>query len=351
MVAQPVDVSRHGRDLNLDFVKGFLVVVMALYHAMNYFAVVPSEVYGYLRFANGSFVFMAGYTVAIFYAKSAVTQASIRLLTRGAKLLALFTVLNLALSAFSITNYRQVTFGLADYLNQLGRIYGSGDAPQIAFRILVPIAYVLMLSGLFLVSVRWQKMLMALTFLAALLHNALFNSLPPTVFFVLTGLMGLALGLALGLASGFGFGLLLKTPTFEVLALRPRAWAVTVLGVGFIAVASVMNTLSSNVLAYSLGLGVMLALVCGMAKACNPSAALYRATVLLGSYSLVAYVGQIGYLFLLHRALRNLDLAPGLVLAVAFVSTCAFMWVGCLGLEALRHRSKLVEQTYRMVFA
>ena len=343
MVAQPVDVSRHGRDLNLDFVKGFLVVVMALYHAMNYFAVVPSEVYGYLRFANGSFVFMAGYTVAIFYAKSAATQASIRLLTRGAKLLALFTVLNLALSAFSITNYRQVTFGLADYLNQLGRIYGSGDAPQIAFRILVPIAYVLMLSGLFLWSARWQKLLMALTFLAAVLHNALFSSLPPTVFFVLTGLMGLVLGLTLQWW--------LKTPTFEVLAMRPRAWAVMASGVGFIAVASVMNTLSSNVLAYSVGLGVMLALVYGMAKACNPSAALYGATVLLGSYSLVAYVGQIGYLFLLHRALRNLDLAPGLVLAVAFVSTSAFMWVGCLGLEALRHRSKLVEQTYRMVFA
>ena len=125
----------------------------------------------------------------------------------------------------------------------------------------------------------------------------------------------------------------------------------TVLGVGFIAVASVMNTLSSNVLAYSVGLGVMLALVYGMAKACNPSAALYRATALLGSYSLVAYVGQIGYLFLLHRALRGVGLEPALTLALAFVSTCAFLWLGCLCLEALRHRSKWVEQTYRMVFA
>jgi OpgC protein len=339
MLDQPVDVSRHGRDLNLDFVKGFLVVVMALYHAMNYFAVVPSEVYGYLRFANGSFVFMAGYAVALFYTRSAATQSSIRLVTRGAKLLALFTALNVALSAFSITNYRQVTFGLADYLNQLGSIYGSGDAPQIAFRILVPIAYVLMLSGLFLLSAGWQKMLIALTFSAALLHSAFASSLPPNVFFMLTGLMGLALGL------------LLKTPTFEVLAMRPRALAVMVSVVGFVALASVMNTLSSNVLAYSVGLGLMLALVYGMAKGCNPNAALYSATVLLGSYSLVAYVGQIGYLFLLHRAVRGLGLAPGLALAFAFLSTCVFLWVGCKGLEALRQRSRLVEQTYRMVFA
>lgn len=338
------DVSApSGRNLNLDFVKGFLVVVMALYHAMNYFAVVPSEVYGYLRFANGSFVFIAGYTVALFYTSSVTTQASIRLLTRGAKLLALFTALNLALSTFSITNYRQVTFGLADYLNQLGRIYGSGDAPQIALRILVPIAYVLMLSGLFLVSAGWQKILMALTFLAALLHGTVFSSLPPNLFFVLTGLLGLALGLWL------------KTRKFEVLSMRPRALArplaMTVSVVGFIAVASVMNTLSSHVLAYSVGLGVMLALVYGMAKEFNPKAAFYRATVLLGSYSLVAYVGQIGYLFLLHRALRGAGVAPELALAFAFVSTCVFLWVGCQCLEALRHRSKLVEQTYRMVFA
>jgi hypothetical protein len=255
----------------------------------------------------------------------------------------LFTVLNLALSAFGVTNYRQVTFGLADYLNQLGRTYGSGDAPQIAFRILVPIAYVLMLSGLFLLSAGWQKLLIALTFSAALLHSAVASSLPPNVFFLLTGLMGLALGLTLQWW--------LKTPTFEVLAIRPRALAVMVSGVGFVALASVMNTLSSNVLAYSVGLGLMLALVYGVAKGCNPNAALYRATVLLGSYSLVAYVGQIGYLFLLHRALRGAGLAPALALVLAFISTCVFLWVGCKFLEALRHRSRLVEQTYRMVFA
>ena len=338
-----VRTAHRGRDLNLDFVKGFLVVVMALYHAMNYFAVVPSEVYGYLRFVNGSFVFIAGYVVALFYTTSMSTPAAIQLFTRGAKLLALFTALNLALSVFSITNYRQVTFGLADYLNQIERIYGSGDAPQIAFRILVPIAYVLMLSGLFLLFSRWRKALMALTFSAALLHGAVTSILPPNVFFVLTGLTGLSLGWSLKLR--------VEKPTLEVFTNRPLALAMAGRIVCLVAVASVMNTLSGNVLAYSLGLGLMLALVYGMAKRLNPAAALYRATVLLGSYSLVAYVGQIGFLFLLHRALRGVGLAPGVAFALAFVSTCAGLWFGCLSLEALRHRSRLVEQTYRMVFA
>ena len=48
-----VEVSHAGdRDLNLDFVKGVLVVVMVVYHAMNYFADVDPDYYGYIRFIN-----------------------------------------------------------------------------------------------------------------------------------------------------------------------------------------------------------------------------------------------------------------------------------------------------------
>jgi hypothetical protein len=281
--------------------------------------------------------------VALVYAQPASVTAWRRLAARGLKLLALFTVLNLALSAGGVTNYRQVTFGLADYLNQLGRIYGSGDAPQIAFRILVPIAYVLMLSALFLLSARLQTALMVLTLVAALLHASVLHSLPPNVFFVLTGLMGLSLGL-------WAQQWKLESVAVRAVALKfPVAF--TVSSVAFVAVAGVMNTLSSNVLAYSLGLAVMLALVYTVSRGLNPASALYRAAVLLGNYSLVAYVGQIAFLFFLHRALRGQAFSPGMALGVAFASTCVFLWVGCLSLEALRHRSKLAEQTYRLVFA
>lgn len=327
------------RDTNLDFVKGFLVVVMVLYHALNYFAVVPPEVYGYLRFVNGSFVFMAGFAVALFYDTGAPSPTLMRLVVRGLKLLVLFTVLNLTLATLAVTNYRNVTFGLAAYVSQIERIYGSGEAPQIAFRILVPIAYVLMLAGLFLVSKALQRLLVPLTFFAALLHNAWFNSVPPNVFFVLTGAVGLSLGLLA-----------------RVLNLRPPMptpnWPASIAKIAaFLALASMMNRLSSNVLAYSLGLGLMLAAVYSAARSLDPSSALYRATVLLGSYSLVAYVGQSGYLFLLQRALRGQGLTPAAALAVAVLSTCVFLWVGCQCLEALRQRSRWAENTYRMVFA
>jgi hypothetical protein len=73
--------------------------------------------------------------------------------------------------------------------------------------------------------------------------------------------------------------------------------------------------------------------------------------VLLGKYSLVSYIVQIAFLFALHRALRGIQIAPVVELALAFFATCAFLLAACLAIEHLRHRFRLVERTYRLVFA
>lgn len=335
-IAGPVATAKN-RDLGLDFVKGFLVVVMALYHGMNYFSNVPAEYYGYLRFVNGSFVFISGYVVAAFYAEQARTDkfaAFRRLASRGLKLLCIFTALNLAVSAVGVTNYRAVTFGLSDYLDSAADIYGSGQAHQIAFRILVPISYVLMVSGLYLVSKRSQATLIALTIAAALLWT-LFAPLVANVFFVLTGLVGLSFGL-----------LLLK---YDLLRHRVRNWPLIL--IGFIAIASVMNWLSGNVLAYGIGVGLLLKLVYDGSALLAPDGRLYTWLVLFGKYSLVSYIAQIGFLFVLHRVLRGHELAPAYELALAFVATCAFLLATCMAIEKLRRRFRLFEGTYRLVFA
>lgn len=325
------------RDLGLDFVKGFLVVVMALYHGMNYFSNVPAEYYGYLRFVNGSFVFISGYVVAAFYSEQARTSrfaALRRLASRGFKLLCIFSALNLAVSAAGVTNYRAVTFGLSDYLDSAADIYGSGQAHQIAFRILVPISYVLMLSGLYLVSKRSQAVLIAATIAAALLWN-LFAPLVANVFFVLTGLVGLS------------FGLLLLNN--DLLRHRVRSWLLII--IGFVALASVMNRLSGNVLAYGVGVGLMLKLVYDGSALLAQDGRVHEWLVLLGKYSLVSYIAQIGFLFVLHRALRGHEFAPVYELALAFLATCVFLLATCMAIEKLRRRFRLVEGTYRLVFA
>ena len=334
--ASPAATAKH-RDLGLDFVKGFLVVAMALYHGMNYFSNVPAEYYGYLRFVNGSFVFISGYVVAAFYTEQARGNrfgAFRRLASRGFKLLCIFTALNLAVSVVGVTNYRAVTFGLSDYLASAPDIYVSGQAHQVAFRILVPISYVLMVSGLYLVSKRSQAILVSLTIAAALLWT-LFAPLVPNAFFVLTGLVGLSFGL-----------LLLKN---DLLRHRLGNWPLIL--IGFIALASVMNWLSGNALAYGVGVGLLLKLVYDGAALLSPEGRVYRSLVLLGKYSLVSYIGQIGFLFLLHRILRNHPIAPAFDLPLAFLATCAFLLVACTAIDKLRRRFSLVEGTYRLVFA
>src|SRR5215468_3492974 len=54
------------RDLTLDVVKGALVVVMVVYHAMNVFSTAGADEYAYVRFVSGSFILMSGYIVARF---------------------------------------------------------------------------------------------------------------------------------------------------------------------------------------------------------------------------------------------------------------------------------------------
>ena len=323
------------RDLDLDFVKGFLVLVMVLYHAMNHFAEVPPEYYGYLRFVNGSFVFISGYVVAAFHAGTSGqqnVQAARQLAWRGFKLLGLFTVLNLAASAAGITNYRNVTFGVSGYVSSLAGIYGRGDAQQIAFRILVPIAYLLIVSGVYLIAERARPWLIAATFLVALVYSPA-GSMVPNLFFVLIGLVGLSFGL------------------LRPCAPRIRIQSRLFITAAFIALASAMNALSSNVMTYAVGIAILLKLVYDGAGLTPETGRIHAALVLLGRYSLVCYIAQIGFLNLLHRASRGHDLSLGHELPLTVLATASLLLASCAWLDKLRHDFKVIEKTYRLVFA
>lgn len=89
------------RDLTLDLVKGALVVVMVVYHAMNIFSTAGPDEYAYVRFVSGSFILMSGYIVARFHEarfKADRRSTSRRLVVRGLKLLMLFTLLSLLIN-------------------------------------------------------------------------------------------------------------------------------------------------------------------------------------------------------------------------------------------------------------
>jgi hypothetical protein len=323
------------RDLALDAVKGGLIVLIALYHAMNYVGTVPAAAYGYLRVGNGAFVFLAGYAAATFHAVTdapSAWPAARHLLLRGARLLALFTALNLALACAGLTSYRQVNFNLSAFLRHADGIYLTGDAPQAAFRILVPVAYVLMLAGILLMAQRPALVCVALTLAGAFAHQCGAAG-TPLVFFLLTGMVGLC------------FGLLV--PRLPAWRLYRRIWIVA----GSLAIASFMNLLSGQVLAYSCGIALMVKLAHDGAGLLARDGAMFRHAVLLGRYSLVAYIGQIAWLFLLHRLALTIGWTSDIDLPLAFLSTCGVLLAGCRALDALRRQSHLADIAYRRVLA
>src|SRR6184192_3526731 len=56
-----------GRNSALDFTKGMLVLLMVLYHWLNYFVASEGDFYRYLRFVTPSFIFITGFLISNVY--------------------------------------------------------------------------------------------------------------------------------------------------------------------------------------------------------------------------------------------------------------------------------------------
>src|ERR1700684_2664750 len=77
----------------LDFTKGALVLLMVLYHWVNYFIGPQWAYYKYLRFLTPSFIFITGFMISSVYLSkyaAADPRLSKRLFSRGLKLMAIF---------------------------------------------------------------------------------------------------------------------------------------------------------------------------------------------------------------------------------------------------------------------
>ena len=58
------DPGSRSRDSGLDFLKGFLVLVMVVHHSLEYFLGPRYPVIKYFDFVTGAFVFVAGFIVS-----------------------------------------------------------------------------------------------------------------------------------------------------------------------------------------------------------------------------------------------------------------------------------------------
>jgi peptidoglycan/LPS O-acetylase OafA/YrhL len=326
----------------LDFTKGVLVLFMVLYHWLNYFYSPTGDFYRYLRFLTPSFIFITGFLIShVYFAKYglASSQVSKRLAMRGLKILGVFLLLNGAIAILPGSPTRSILAGNSVIANLIA-IFITGNVSTesgkiVAFGILVPISYLLLISALMSIICKYFR------------H--IFESVCIGMFFCIFSLQLLgiqsayledlaigSLGVVLGYTSSTGIRKLVSHPYVLGLAYCAFLGAITIWDVPF--ALRVIDVCLTLLVIYAVG------------DRSQKPAVLLRHVIVLGRYSLFGYIWQIAILQLLHRFLGHGALGVT-GLSASFVAGFAFTMAGVEAVDRLRPRWQALDQVYRYAFA
>lgn len=329
------------RDKGYDWVKGFLVAAMVVYHAMNVVTTASEEAYGYVRFVSGSFIFVTGLLLSRHVSAGFDRDPSgttIKLVLRGFKLVTLFTVLNIAIQASGFGNSAKADRGVAGFLAQAAAVYLRGDGTIASFVILLPIGYLLIVAPFFLRVAGPGRAAKSVALLSATL---LAGGLPQgglgssVAEFMVIGVAGLCVGALLPNRAPAGKG-----------------WAKAVMAVAGLA-ASVWLTaqLYFNLALYAVCVALVIHFAYVWARQIDLDRASGQWVVLLGRCSLFGYIAQIVLIQFAARALGRPQWPLGVQAMLFMALILVLLLVACRGLEHARQRFSRVDRAYRWVFA
>ena len=339
-VAKPTQAARVPA---LDFTKGALVLIMVLYHWINYFIGPDWPYYRYLRFLTPSFIFISGFLISnVYFSKynAADVRLRMRLFTRGLKLLALFILLNLARSLLlPRLSTGSVTASQFDLVNVVAvYVVGNTLVPTgkvVAFYILVPISYLLVLSAGLLAPYRLYKYTFHVVCVVMLLCILILSSngiKSPNLEFVTVGLVGVLLGfLPIERVNH-----LVRHPLMLAVAYLLYLMAISIWNVPFGLL--IVGACLSVMVIYMVGLGY------------DEPSRTRRHIILLGQYSLFGYVGQIAILQFLSVSLRHVNLGYA-ILAISFLAAFGLTMVSVEIVDRAKAKSAIVNRLYRAAFA
>jgi len=338
--SKPTDLSR---DTAIDFTKGALVLFMVLYHWLNYFLGPHGQYYDYLRFLTPSFIFITGFMISqiqLHRYESSGRNLPKRLFVRGLKLLVVFLVLNALI--YAALSRVQVPYSLwgrsLRNFSWAAFVVGASRAPDgqksVMFNILVPIAYLLIVSAAAVLTrrVRFAFYCMLSLLIAAVVCIRFLHLESMYLDLLMIGV----LGVVIGFAGREYLSLVIRHPYILAALYCLFLAVITIWGVPLpFEIASVILT---TALLYSVGSRLA---ADGTAQ---------RRVIFLGKYSLLGYIAQIAVLQGLRRipwfsqhgvgALLG-SLLLGVLLTVAIVEA----------VDIAKQRSKITSDLYRFVFA
>ncbi|WP_348260829.1 hypothetical protein P8935_13560 [Telmatobacter sp. DSM 110680] len=326
----------------LDFTKGALVLFMVLYHWINYFIGPGWPYYRYLRFLTPSFIFITGFMISsVYLTKYDARDPRLwkRLSIRGIKLLFIFIALNVIRECILTLSSTSVIWANLTKSSNLSAIFLVGDSTSkiIAFYILIPISYLLIVSGILLFVQRTFKS-KHVFFSACLLMVAV----PIGLAFVdikAQNMEIVSIG-ALGILSGFLPLADINTATKHfpliVLAYLLYIGAITLWNVPYLL--EVAGTVLSVMMLYSIGNREL------------PVKRIAAGVILLGKYSLFGYISQIAILQVLQILSHRLRVMTLPWMLVSFAAAFALTFFSVKALDRVRRTSVTANGLYKAVF-
>jgi hypothetical protein len=323
----------------LDFTKGALVLFMILYHWINYFIGLQWPYYRYLRFLTPSFIFITGFVISnVYLSKYDVGDARLvaRLVIRGFKLIAIFIALNVFRDCvIPILSTGSVAPDLLETTN-LTAIFVTGTftGKVVAFYVLVPIAYLLILSGVLMLPLRAFRYTFHVTCAS---------------LFVAIAVLGLGgrnnhnlemlaigvLGILAGLNPIAAVNKVVRHPYILVVSYLLYTIAIATWNVPYSL--EVVGTLLTVTIIY---------LVATIGSKAN----WFRdELVFIGKYSLFAYIAQIVILQLLAAGFRHLDVGD-IALVISFPAGFGLTVIAIELVHRARVRAARIDRLYKALF-
>jgi hypothetical protein len=320
-----------------DFTRGMLVLFMVIYHSLNYLGY-ESIPHCYLLFVPTSFIMIAGFIITrVYVPKYGLTSRNVvsRLTWRSCKLLLLFTLMNVgAAVAFSSPNGGAAS-NLDNFIKSWPNVYITGGSRWAAFEVLLPIGYLLFLS---IPILRFQSLfpygigVISLATVAACLAMEYYGYPAYNLSLISAGTIGMTIGLLPGHKMNTG------SCTWIMLGFLYILYWCSFLLFGDKYIIQIFSTLIHLLIIYKIGSRIGL------------SRWLPEQTLLLGRYSLMAYIVQIFYLQLFKRSPLYGDYgvtgAVGVILSVAILT-----WGTILMVDRAREGNTLVDRAYRLLLA
>jgi peptidoglycan/LPS O-acetylase OafA/YrhL len=346
-LVQPAPVrAKVMRNPAMDFTKGALVLIMVLYHWLNYFIGSQGDIYKYLRFLTPSFIFITGFLVSnVYLSKYGVSDTRLprRLAERALKILGVFVVLNVV-RAFLLPASSRAQL-LAEHMSLrslvsvylLGNVFlGGGRGKAIAFYILVPIAYLLLISALLLMFRRYYRYAFYAVCGLCLAGVLILER----IGFQSANLELLTIGL-LGLICGY-------TPIEKVNAfVRHPYWLV----LAYLCYLGALNAWNVIYPVQVIGVFLSLMLIYLVGSVGDRPGTTRRVVLLLGKYSLFGYIAQIAILQMLYQGLRRANLSEVPFFGVSFVAAFALTILAVYMTDWARAGVPAVDRLYKAIFA